>query len=293
VEPPAGAPAPGAAGSIDPGFAAAARARVLEVFELARTDYVHAVIFTRPDSRLNDRALWRLSVRRQVWAMTGWPQLYRRKANRIIGEYDRNVLGILAAVDAKQVLHLRGFDVYRIERAAVLDAIGRSIPVVPAIDLGSIGARKHKLLGWADPELTKDEGIAIAGLIGHAACSEPAAPPRPGEPAGNACKTVPTRLGLVVRDEGWRYRAQLVIRVERACDLRLTLGLASPGLVRMSINDFTADPCDPAKQMTVLVPQRSVRAGVNVITLEKRFDTPDAKADVSSLAIEPVCGSTE
>jgi hypothetical protein len=107
-----------------------------------------------------------------------------------------------------------------------------------------------------------------------------------------------------------------MIRVERACDLRLTLELASPwrvpgiavvaelieqlsggsvhrgpaSLLGISVNDFTDWTCEPSNRVTFLIPQRSVRAGINVVTFEKKRIGPmDARADVMSLAIEPIC----
>jgi hypothetical protein len=108
-----------------------------------------------------------------------------------------------------------------------------------------------------------------------------------------------------------------MIRVERVCDLRLTLELASSRLeqlalelassspfaqralelvsstrLAMSINDFTATQCEPGKRVSFVIPQRSVREGVNIITFERKRSGPmEPHADVVSLAIEPVCES--
>jgi hypothetical protein len=111
-----------------------------------------------------------------------------------------------------------------------------------------------------------------------------------------------------------------VIRVERACDLRLTLELAPSKLLAqlerelasstielapstmsfassmrldMSVHDFATSQCFPAPRVSVVVPQRSVRAGANILTFEKqRFWWMDPWADFVSLAIEPRCEST-
>src|SRR5262249_28352702 len=107
-----------------------ARLEMLEVLETTGTDYVHAVIFTTPDSRFLDRSLGRLTTGRQLWSVTGWPHLHRSKANRIIDEYDKGVRKSLEAVGAKQVLHASNFDIYRIDRAALAEAAGRALPVV-------------------------------------------------------------------------------------------------------------------------------------------------------------------
>jgi hypothetical protein len=121
---------------------------------------------------------------------------------------------------------------------------------------------------------------------------------------GNACETVLTRSGLKVLDERSTNHAELMFRVERVCDLRLTLELASSSLLAISINGVTAAPCTPARHASFVVPQRSIRAGVNVLAFEKkRFEprdpwadpkTPgtvlkDPRADVRSLTIDPIC----
>lgn len=275
--------------------------KMLEVLEAAGTDYVHAVIFTTPDSRFLDRSLALLARSRPLGWVTSWPHVRRSMANGMVGEYDRYVRANLARVGAKQVLHLRTFDVYRIDRAALLDAVGRSIPVVRTIDMGSFGANKHKLLGWSEPKLTEEEGLGVASVDGYAPCANPVIEHRAGEPGSNGCETVPTRAGLKVLDKGWTRSAQLMIRVERACDLRVTLELASPGLLAVSLEDFTAPPCAPDAHVAVVIPRRAVRAGINILTIEKRLSVDKQpgvdkrlgpkglRADVASITIEPDC----
>jgi hypothetical protein len=277
--------------------------RMLDVFETTGTDYVHAVVFTTPDSRFVDRSLGQLMMRRRLASVTGWPYMVRSKANGIIGDYDRRVFKYLDAVGAKQVLHLRSFDVYRVDLSTVLDLAGRGIPVVRTIDFSSIASDRHKLLGWGAPSLTPEAQLGVSSIDGHAMCQNPVVEHRAGEPAIHACGTVLTRSGLSVFDRGFVDRAQLMIRVERACDLRLTFELAAPSqlwqlprrvasssLLTMAINDFTARHCEPATRVSFLVPQRSVRAGINIVTLDKsRFGPLDPRADVLSLSIEPNC----
>jgi Dolichyl-phosphate-mannose-protein mannosyltransferase len=270
-----------------------AQVRMLELFEAAGTDQVHAVIFTTPDSRVVDHVLWSLVAGRQLWSVTGWPHLNRAKANRLIRAYDKDVLKDLAALDAKQVLHLRNFDIYRIERAAVRKAMGQAIPFARTLDFGSVGAYPHKLLGWAPPSVDKDTGLASTRLAGYPACLEPAPQPRAGAPGTNPCKTWPTRRGLRVLDDGHADRAQLMIRVERACDLRLTVALAQPALLRVSLEDFTSSPCALADHASFVIPARAVHEGLNVLTFEQRFGPRDSHADLASLTIDPICASAE
>ena len=276
--------------------------KMLEVLEAAGADYVHAVIFPTPDSRFLERSLGLLTRTHPVAWVTSWPHLRRGPANSLISAYDRDVREDLARVGAKQVLHLRSFDVYRIDRAALLDAVARSIPVVRTIDLGSIAANKHKLLGWSEPKLTEQEGLGVSSVDGYAPCANPVIEQRAGEPGSNGCETVPTRAGLKVLDQGVTRSAQLMIRVERACDLRVTLELASPGLLAVSLEDATAAPCAPEAHVAVVLPRRVVHAGINILTIEKRLSldkSPDAdrrsgpaglRADVASITIEPDCG---
>jgi len=267
-----------------------ARLELLDVFETAGTDYVHAVIFTTPESRFTDRALGQLAMRRPPPAMPGWPELDWSGAAAVIRGYDHKVQQNLAAVGAAQVLHLRNFDVYRIDRPTVLALIARSIPVVRDLDFSSLGSNKHKLLGWGKPWLTTRDQLGVTSIEGHAVCSNPVVEDHAGAPATNACETLLTRTGLKVLDQRATARAQLMIRVERACDLRLTLELASPALVGVSINEFTTSACAPADRVSFVIPARSIRAGTNVLTFDnQRFEAKPPKADVRSLAIEPVC----
>lgn len=284
---------------------------MLELFEVTGTDYVHAVIFTTPDSRFVDRSLGQILMPRRLASVTGWPYIVRAKANEIVRDYDRKVLKNLGLVGAKQVLHLDNFDVYRIDRSAVIEATGRALPVVRAIDFSSFGSDKYKLLGWGAPKIT-EEDLGASSIDGHSRCQNPVLERRAGGPAVQGCGTALTRSGLSALDRGFVNRAQLMIRVERACDLRLTLELSSPARVPaitavvdlvaqlsqlplkvlpsapigIAIHDFTDWQCEAGDRASFLVPARSVRAGVNVITFEKKRD---ARADVISLAIEPVC----
>jgi hypothetical protein len=212
----------------------------------------------------------------------------RSKAIGLIRDYDKRVLANLEAVHAKVVLHLGNFDVYRIERAAVIEAAGADIPVVSRIDFGSFASGKHLLLGWGEPWLMP-EGRAVTSVDGFAPCANPVSDHRPGEPASNACETVMTARGLKTLDDATADRAQLVIRADRSCDLKVTFEFGAPALVAVSINDFTTSQCEPGMQMSFVVPQRSVHAGINVVGVEKLYRPKNNRADISSMTIEPQC----
>jgi hypothetical protein len=295
-----------------------ARLQMLYALDVTGTDYIHAVIFTTPESRFVDRSLGQLVARGKLASVIGWPDLVRSKANDVIGDYDKKVLTNLTAVGATQVLRLSNFDVYRIDRTTLLELAGRSVPVVREIDFSSPGSNKHKLLGWDAPRLTAEDQRGATRIAGRFACWDPVLH-RTGELAGNACETAPTSYGLDVLQAPQLARAQLMIRVERVCDLRLTLELtpskqlaqlelelasstlepspstmafASSMRLDLSVNDFTTSQCFPASRVSVLVPQRAVRAGVNIVTLNKqRFGWHDPWADIVSLTIEPRCES--
>jgi hypothetical protein len=110
-----------------------------------------------------------------------------------------------------------------------------------------------------------------------------------------------TASGLDVLDNRGVARAQLMIRVERACDLRLTVELASPAVLGVALNDFAAPQCEAARQVSLVVPGRSVRAGINLLTFglgvakpgadqaQGQDDTKPAVPELVSLVIEPLC----
>lgn len=262
---------------------------MLDVFEATGTDYVHAVIFTDPASRSVDRTLAQLTVNRRYAAVVAWPAFVPAKTKALIRDYDRRVLANLNAVHAKVVLHLGGFDVYRIDRASVIEAAGEHLAPVSKIDFGSFSSVEHTLLGWGAPWLMP-EGVAVTSVDGFAPCANPIQGDPAGRPASNACETAMSAKGLRTLDTDHVDRAQLIIRVEKACDLKLTLEFGVPALVAVSMNDFTTSQCAPGTSLSVLVPQRSVHPGTNVITVEKLAQPKDSRADLSSLSVEPQCG---
>ncbi|HEU4733230.1 MAG TPA: glycosyltransferase family 39 protein [Kofleriaceae bacterium] len=268
----------------------ATRQRMLEQLEAFGTDYLHALIFTTPDSRFVDRSLGQLLGPRRLPSVMGWPYLTRRRADQVIREYDRKVADTLEAVGARRVLHLSNFDVYRIDRATVRELAARAVPVARLIDFSSFASNRFKLMGWGNPWVTPEEHLGVSTIDGYLACPNPLIERGAGELAFNACESVPTPSGLNIIDVHVARRAELMIRVERACDLRLTFQLASWSLLRFSINDFTAMQCDPGEWVSFIVPARAVKPGVNILSVERiREGTADSRVDVMSLAIEPMC----
>jgi hypothetical protein len=243
-----------------------ARRWMLGLFESTGTDYLHAVIVRSPATPFLDAQ------------------------------------GRLTAVGAQPVLHLRNFDVYRVDRAAVLAVAGRSLPVTRRLDFASAASDPYKLVGWWAPELN-DDGLGVSRIAGYGACANPIVPARADAPARNACETERTPAGVGVVDERHVERAQLMIRVDRPCDLRLTLTLASTSRLwqmprwlaftprlGLAINGFTASQCAADPRAEFLVPARFVHAGINVLTIAQRATGPlEPRGELSALTIDPVC----
>lgn len=262
---------------------------ILDMLELAGTDRMHAIVFTSVESRLLDESLWQLAMHRRVWSVTGWPSLQRRKTDEVISSYDQLVLANLEAAGAIKVLDLGAFDVYRIDRSKILETFASQVPVVRTIDLSSVSSYRHRLLGWSEPRLTEDDRRGVAYIDGYFPCPNPAPATAPGAPKGNACKTLKTREGIAMMDQARSATAQLMIRVERACDLRLTVELGWSSLVDLSMNDYSEGQCVPANKVTFMVPRRSVRAGVNTLTLARRFTPDHERVEITSITIDPIC----
>ncbi|HTR49083.1 MAG TPA: hypothetical protein VMJ10_00170 [Kofleriaceae bacterium] len=242
-----------------------ARTLLLEVFEAVGSDHVHAVIFTSAASS-------------HVDSLLGESKKYR----------DLGVL--LDATGARRVLHFDNFDVYRIDRNVVLDRIGASIPLGHEIDFSSRAANRNKLLGWRGPRLGELHPIGVTTISGYYSCSNP-----------QGCQTAPSESGFSVPDARVVDRAQLMIRVEHACELRLTVriepafsplwflaDLQCPTL-GLSIADFTTSQC-ARSQVVFDVPKRYVREGINVVTFATELLSPlNPRAELRSLAIDLGC----
>lgn len=266
-----------------------AHLRMLELFDAAGTDQIHAVIFTTPGSRFVDRSLRQVS-RRRLPSIDGWPYLIRSKVNALITMYDEQVVSSLEAVGAKRVLQLTNFDIYRIDRATTLETAGRSLPVVKRIGFESLAVADHQLLGWGDPLAPEESRPTLSSIAGYDQCRSPFAAST--KPAPNRCPVAETAYGFDVRDVGGISRAELMVRVERACDQQLTVTLAAPAQVDVTFNGVTVLACgDPqwgTASASVRVPQQHVRAGLNIIGFHDRQKEPKkVRPELVAVVIEP------
>ncbi len=260
--------------------------QMMRVFELTDTDYVHAVIFNDPDSRFIDKSLWPLAMPRGLWAVTGWPQLYRSKTNAVIAEYDRRVQKNLVAVHAQKVLELKNYAVYRIDRATVLALIAERVPAAQHIDFGNLGAQRHVMLGWGFPDLYKGDGVPVNTIKGFYRCSLPRTDAR-----GDTCKTVLTKFGIEVKGEQVSQTGQLMIRIEQVCDYRLTFTFPVTAPTRLSIKGFTA-VAPPGQTATFMVPARYLTKGTNLVELENLLPREyGTELPVATLDLVPSCGT--
>jgi hypothetical protein len=269
-----------------------ARSRLLEVFEAVGTDHIHAVIFTDPASRFLDRSLGQLTRYRGLPAGTSWPQLRPARANALIAAYDAQIRQVLDATAAQRALHFDNFDVYRIDRRSVLEKAGERIPVVRKIELNSVASNQYELLGWQGPHLSGMRNFGVTTIGGYAVCASPEV----------ACDTASNESGLWAQDTKPTGRAQLMIRVERSCDLRLTVDV-EPGLpplwmvadlkppaLGVSLGKFSTGQCVSSPQVSFLIPQRFVHPGINIVTFTTDLvGLLNLRADLRSLEIDPMC----
>jgi len=272
--------------------------RMLELLGDTGTDYVHAVIFTTPHSRFVDRSIAQLMKGTSV---DGWPYLVRAKVNRLIRAADRKVVELLDSFGAKRVLQLHNFDVYRIERAAVLERFGASLPVVQRIDFDSLDTIRHQLLGWGDPpdkeaKEPKSERPVLSKVLGFSECRNPIA--TTAVPTPNGCTVVTSPKGVEIVDVGWISAADLMLRVDRVCDQQITITLAAPARVSVAFNSRVVFTCGDAQWGTATisarVPRADVRAGLNILRIsdkqgEAKPGAPATFPEVRSVVVEPIC----
>lgn len=265
--------------------------KLLAVFETTGTEYVHAVIFTTPGSRFADRSIAQI-VRRRMPSVDGWPYLIQDKVADFIAVYDKRVLRTLEVLGAVRVLELGNFDIYRIDRSTALDAVARSLPVVTSIDFETIEVIRYQLLGWGDPMQPAEPRATPSSITGHGRCRNPFAASRKPEP--NGCMVVETANGLDVLDVGGVSEAELMVRIERVCDQRLTITLAAPARIDVAFNGAVVLACeDPqwgATSLSMRIPRKHVHPGPNIIRLDDQQDESKTfRPQIKSVAIEPIC----
>ena len=133
---------------------------VLGVLASTGTDYVHAVIF-------NSRAT----------------------------PAERNELANLVAMGAVRVVHTSTLDLYRLDRAALLDKTAAAIPVASAITATNSASAVHRSLGWGPPWTNRDR-IDVFSLDGFTAMR--GIRRLPARSAGMRAETISTRAYSVL-----------------------------------------------------------------------------------------------
>ena len=257
----------------------------LAIFERTGTDQLHEVVFSDPDSRFIDKALWPLAAARGLWSVTGWPHLFRRKASSVIAEYDRRVLANLDAVHATKVLELGNYAVYRIDRSSILALLAERALNISHLEFGALVSERNELLGWSAPMLLAPEDVPVSSIERFERC------PLPRSAPGNACKTVLTKLGVEVKHAETAQLGQLMLRIDQVCDLKLTFRFASTTYARFTLGGFTAAMA-PGRVATFVVPAASVRRGGNLLEVENLIPRDFGTAIyVATLDVAPLCGA--
>lgn len=262
--------------ALDDVDASLAPREMMRVFQVSGADRVHEIVFTGPDSRFIDKSLWPLAMPRSLWAITGWPHLYRAKTNAIIADYDRRVLKNLSAVNATKVLQLKNFAVYRIDRDATMALVAGEVPTVSRIDFASVNAYRHELSGWTAPRLLED-GTFAAPIFGMERCTM------------KRCRTILTKFGIRMPEVMSVPAAQLMIRADPACDLRMTFTFAKPSWARFSINGLQSEPM-VGTTMAFTAPASKLASGVNIVEIENML--PHALGTplyMSAVDLAPTC----
>jgi len=196
-------------------------------------------------------------------------------------------------VGVDRVEHFDRFDVYRIERATVLEVAARRLPVAAAIDFFNVGSNRFKLRGWGSPvKPAAGEHAPLGSIAGYGRCANPIL--SSAKPPPSRCTVVSMPAGLQTLDVVGRARAELMVRIERACDQQLTITFAAPAKVDVTFNDVALLSCgDPqwgTTSVSVRVPQRAVRADYNIISLDDAQSEPrKVRPELRSIVIEPIC----
>jgi hypothetical protein len=274
-----------------------AERRVLELMTSAGTDYVHAVIFKQPESRFVERSIAQITpvMRRGGAAFAGWPYVVRDRVNALIARYDAEFLRTLIELGATRMLQLDTFDIYRIDRSAVLETAAKSLPVVQRIDFDRLETLSHQLLGWGDLVDATEPRAVPSSIVGYGQCHNPIAATTTPAPSG--CTVEQGAKGLYFVDAGRALRADLLVRVERACDQQVTVTLAAPALLDIAFNDVVMLSCGDSQWgtslATVRVPRQHVHPGLNIISLDDVQKWPQkVRPEIRSVVIEPVCAAS-
>jgi hypothetical protein len=257
--------------ALDTRDVSAAPRMMLQMFEAAGTDTIHAIIFTDPSSRLVDRSLDALARPRQLWSVLGWPQIARSKSNALIREYDQRVVKNLTAIGARRALQLRQFSIYRIDRTATRAALAETVPAASHIDFDTIDGSRYELLGWS-PLRESYDGLPGAVLRGIWRCRDKHCAVTKLEPWANWSQAQLVPVG------------QLMIRVDEVCDVSLTATFAAASEVRFTVGGFSSGPLT-GTSVTTTIPAGNLVRGVNVVELES-LRPPAAEARLRLLTID-------
>jgi hypothetical protein len=281
-----------------------ARMNLLQAFAAAGTDHIHAVVFTQPASRMIDRSLGQLAKYRGLGPTIMWPEVHASRAESVVRAYDAKLRELLEVTGARRVLHFADFDVFRIDRATLLERMGQSVPMQRELHMNSPAAGRFKLLGWRGPGISEVHRVGVSAIAGYPVCANPVRPLRPGEPAQSACETTTSQSELRVRDVRGVDAAQLMVRMNRACDLRIRAEVEpvtwrfladwTAPVLALSAGDFAASQCAESGEVSFVVPQAFVHEGINVLSFATRSLGPfSPRADIKSLVIEPACESQQ
>jgi hypothetical protein len=152
------------------------------------------------------------------------------------------------------VLQLHHFTVYRIDRAATQAVLAEFVPTTSRIDFDTVDAAPHELLGW-DPLRESYESTPGATVRGFTRCRT------------KRCTTMNTDHGAVVPAAEHVQIGQLLVRLDRVCDLSLTATFAEASDVRFATHGWASTPLG-GNPVTATVPAKSLTTGINVIEIE-------------------------
>lgn len=251
--------------------------QMMALFELTGTEYVHAIIFHDANSRFIDKSLWVIAAPRKIWSVTGWPHLFRKKTTAMIAAYDRRIMANLSALEAQRVLELSNYSVYRIDRKTVKRQLDDRVKRTDHLDFGNLVTQRSLMLGWEAPSISDQTGVASAAISGYTRCPH------------ERCATKLTKFGITVKHETFVNVGELLLRVDRLCDQRLTFELANKSFVRVSARGFEGTILGASKG-TITIPASAFEVGVNVVEVTNLVPMDfRVGLEVVSLDIAPQC----